>query len=656
MKKKLLIVAVVACVAVGAFFAYDKFKPLAAPAEALPEHDDSIVGRFENLNQYLSVLTLTRQALAVYPNVVNALEIPVDADLPDICDRPVIVSIYRENTRPLWGVGEPNCLEKMGVGQRTGCVHDAVLCAAYQIAQQKAFQTSYAIKMDEVAVRVDVVDKIKRLKPQKNGEPDASIEPGVHGLMLQTQERATYQPPFSYIIYGWETDDRSRRGRTRRQLGYLTDDAGVGSWKRYPTYRFTTHAILQHRPDFMPFVILRDAPQIKRFGPQEIGRAAIDGGRYLDNTFDHGQKRFRYRFDPITVEKGGFLDYDTVHHAGAVYALFRLYKASHKDEFLDVGRGSLDFILRGLQPPLLEPELLAVKRMQVTQLGATALSLAALTELPDKMLSMIGIERISRLARFVVNMQEPDGRFFDYYWFRLLGYMPKKPVRPFQGEALYALAKYFKVNPNVEWLLAARRAAEWQIQQFELDGIADPWAVQGLVELYDIDPNPRYAEACLKMANGLLEKQYGSHRYKRDPYPDYRGGFATSRPPRTITTARRIEGLIAGHWLAYRLGKDTRPYAEAVMRGTHFLLQNQYRRDNTYYVNLPEETRGAFRNSPIDPVIEINTQQHAISALVAAYDVAYMLQTGNVPDEFQAEGTGMVEDRLEMGGKVQPKP
>jgi hypothetical protein len=655
MKKWFVIAATLLATAAVVLVMVRPFEPAPTPGEPFGERPDTIAPAFRNLDNYLSMFTLVRDALTAYPDVQKALAIPVDPDLPDLCDRPVLVSIYRENTPPLWGVGTENCLADLGLEKRTGCLHDAILCATYQITmQEKIFKKFYGVKLDQVAVRVDVLDRARLLKSTKKNIKKDNVEPGVHGLILQNGSKLTFQPPFSYLIYSWETDDHSRQGRLRRQLNYLADDAGVRDWSDYPIYRFNAHSVLQHRPDFMPLIVLRDAPIIKRFGSREIGRAAIDSGRYLNATFDFHQKRFRYIFNPVTLERSSFLEYETVHHAGAVHALFKLYKASHKEEFFDMCQASFDFLVRHISPPLLEPDLLAVKRLQVTQLGSTALTLLALTELPDKLVDMIGVDRINRLARFLVEMQEKDGRFYDFYWQRLLGYMPRTPVPSFQGEAFFALTRYYKANANVEWLLAARHAAERLIAQYRRDGRVDPWTLQGMVELYDIDPNPEYAEIAFAMASELLGKQYGDPTYKRPPYPDYHGGFNTSRPPRTLTAARRVEALLAVHWLAYRLGKDTKPYTDAIMRGTHFLLQNQYRRDNTYYVNLPEATRGAFRGGLIDPAIRVDFNQHAIIALTGAYDLAYMQETGRVPDEFQAEGTGRIEDTLEMGGKAGP--
>jgi hypothetical protein len=509
--------------------------------------------------------------------------------------------------------------------------------------------------LDEVTVRVDIVNQLAPFHVSKKNLSKQRHEPGVFGLILQNGKRLTFQPPFSYLVHSWERDDQSRTDRLRFQLGELADAAGVGrgGWTRYPLYQFNCFSVLQHRPDFMPVLLLRDAPVIKKFTSQDIGRAAIDAGRHLRKNFDFQQQRFRYRFNPITMKKGEYLEYEEADHAGAVYALLKLYKASRKDEFFDVGQSSLDYLVKHTEPPLLEPDWLAVQRFHMAKLGASALTLLAANEMPPKLLQRVGVDRINRLARFLVEMQETDGSFYDFYWQRLLGYEPRKRSTFFAGEALLALARYYKNNQNVDWLLAARRAAARQIDEFNKRRVPNPWVIQGLAELYTVDPNPLYADTVLAMADALRETQWGNPAYGRNSFADYQGGFSGQTPPRTATAARNIEGLLAAHWLAHKLEKDPQPYADAVLRAVHFVLQNQYRRDNTYYVNRPEETRGAFRGSPIDPEIHLAYNYHAIVALTGAYDVAAMVETGKIPEEFKAEGTKELEDSMQMGGKAE---
>jgi hypothetical protein len=627
--------------------------PRAAAAPPLAPITEPVV--FANINPYLAMFSFVRSSLAKYPDVKKALDIPRDPDLPQICDRPAIVSIYRENSPPLWGVGTPNCLAALGLRPKTGCFDESLLCAAYQITQQKEFKKFYMVKLDQVAVRIDVVNYLRPFQATRKDLRKDWVEPGVHGLLLQDGPRLTFQPPFSYLIYSWETDDTRRTARLRRQLEDLGKSAGVGAerWWKYPIYRFQCLSMLQHRPDFVPLLVLRDAPQIKKFGSAEIGRAAIDAGRHLARTFDLRERHFRRLYNPVTQDKGGWFGYDIVDHAGVVYSLFKLYAASHREELVPAGQGAVELLVQHVEPPLLEPDLLAIQRRQMMPLGGSALFLLSATEMPERLRRRVGVDRINRLARFLVEMQEQDGRFYDFYWQRLFGYRARHADAAFAGETLFALARYFKINANYEWLQAARAAAAQQIAQFNKDHAVNVWTMLGLGALHDVDPDARYVDACLAMADRLLARQWGNPNFEKPPYPDYAGGFGPARPPETLTAAVNVEGLLVAHWLAYQTGRDPAPYADGVLSGTHYLLQNQYRRDNTYYVNRPEETRGAFRASLIDPVITMDLNQHAIMALTGAYDVATLRETGQPPKEFKAEGTKELEDRMEAGGKVE---
>ncbi len=609
-----------------------------APPNALSPLDEPLPQI--RLNGQLAMFTLVRQALALYPDMRRILELPKDPDLPPICDRPIIVSIYAETGPPLWGVGAQ------------GCMHKSLLRAVYQITQDPNFKKYYLLNLDKVAVRLDVVTNRQRLDLSKKNISKVSVEPGVHGLLLQNGDEMVYQPPFAFMIYSWERewDGKQRTARLKAQLRYLAKAADIGKndWDEYPIYRFRTTALLQHRPDFIPLPLYRDAPFIRRFSSREVGRAAVDAGRYLNKTFSGPTQRFRYEFNPITVRKSNYFSYNTVSHAGTVYALLRLYQASRKAEFYPLVQAATEFLMRNTKPPLLEPDLLCVERNYVAQLGATALTLMALCELPKDMLERIGTDRVNRLARFLVEMQEDNGRFYDYYWQRLVDYLPKRSEPMFAGEAFLALVRYYRVNPNVEWLAAARLAAQRQIADFARTNEPDYWTVQALAELYEQDPDPRFATTCFAMADRYLRQQWGNPLMARKtPYADYQGGFDTNTPPRTVAAASRIQALLAAHKLAFRVNRDPKPYAEAILSATRFLMQNQYRRDNAYYVHMQDEVRGGFRGSLIDPTIRIDYCQHAILALTGAYDIAYMRETGQVPTELQSEGTRELQDDLE---------
>jgi len=607
------------------------------PTQPLPEISGSLPKW--GLNANLAMFSLVREALSLYPDMRRILEVPDDPDLPDICDRPVVVTILRENNPPVWGVGSQ------------GCIRESLLRAVYQLTQDENFQRFYMLDLSKITVRIDILYSRKQLDLTDLSK--VRVEPGIHGLILQNGDQLTFQPPYAFLYYSWEEEKRGRGIRTRRlekQLDYLSEAAevGEGNWRDYPIYRFLTISFLQHRPDFVPLRVFRDASLIKNFRSSQIGRAAIDAGRYLDKTFNYHSQRFRYRFNPVTLEKSSYTTYNSVLHAGTVYGMVSLYKASQKEEFFNVTHSSMDYLIKRISPPLLEPELLCVKRSYVAQLGTSALTLIALSELPEKLLSNIGIPRINRLARFISEMQESDGRFYNFYWQRLIGYMPQKQSAYFAGESLLALVRYYKINPNVEWLHAARSAADFQIKEFERTGKPNTWTIQGLAELHEIDPQHRYAEACFAMADYLLRHQWGNPLKKRRViYPDYRGGFDNTTPPRTADTARRLEALLAAHRLAFQMDKDTSFYEKSILAATYFILQNQYRRDNIYWIKLPDQVRGAFRNGLIDPEIRMDTCQHAIVALTGAYDVAYMRETGKVPTEFRAEGTQALVDDLQ---------
>jgi hypothetical protein len=93
---------------------------------------------------------------------------------------------------------------------------------------------------------------------------------------------------------------------------------------------------------------------------------------------------FPLLLNPIHDPQQQPLNYDMVSHDGSLFAMFKLYKDSRKEEFLRrLPLASITW-LRHVDPPLLDPELLSVRHKQMARLGASALLMLALTELPDK--------------------------------------------------------------------------------------------------------------------------------------------------------------------------------------------------------------------------------------------------------------------------------
>jgi hypothetical protein len=105
------------------------------------------------------------------------------------------------------------------------------------------------------------------------------------------------------------------------------------------------------------------------------------------------------------------------------------------------------------------------------------------------------------------------------------------------------------------------------------------------------------------------------------PDLDYIGGFDDANPPRTVSAARFAQGLCIAHALAKKLGKPTERYRQAMELAGKFILQQQLRPENSFFiVNLAQALDG-FHQSPIAFDLRIDYAHHAIMAALASADI-----------------------------------
>ena len=566
--------------------------------------------------QLEAMFKLVRTGLALYPDMEKALKLPKDPALPDLCDTDIAVTVFNEGNPQITGIGFQ------------GCAHERILRAVYKLTLNPEFSRKYLLKLKSTKIKIDVVTYRNKLNLKKLKK--VKVEPGVYGLMVMKNEEPVYQLPSDFIHFGWEPESHSRLARIKKQLSELMTQAALpdDAWKELPIYRIFTLSYLQNLPDEPALPLYRANILIKNITPTHVEQSAVAAGKWLINHIEPTD-RFTHNFNPVTRETPSFFTFSPTAHAGCAYSLIYLYNRTLEPKFLEGGERALRFLQRHMRQPVLEPEILSVQHpiFNTSELSASAMTLMAFCELPEAQFSQIGIETANRLARFILEMQLDDGHFYEIYYHKLAGYQPKSDLRYFEGEALLALVRYYKKNPNLQWLESARLAAGAQIDLFEKSGVANYWTVQALAELYSIDPTPTYAKSALKMADALLDDMYVGK-----PYPDYEGGFKPSHPPRTSSSAGKIEALISASRLSQYLGEDTSKYDHAVMEGTRFLIWNQYRPDNSYWVATPEQVEGAIRDGLIDVNVYANTMRHTVAALAGAIPISK-----NVAAEEQAE-------------------
>ncbi|MCB1054153.1 MAG: hypothetical protein KDD11_01410 [Acidobacteria bacterium] len=349
--------------------------------------------------------------------------------------------------------------------------------------------------------------------------------------------------------------------------------------------------------------------------PEGLLAAAVLGGDYLLR-HQHPDGSFDYTYQVKTDEVGG--SYNLLRHAGACYSLFELYEATRDKRYLEAGSRGLEWLRQHFRGPKPEDEaqgfLAVVSPGEEAKLGGAALAVLAMLRYQQVTGDDRWLPDMKRLARFMVFQQDEDGKFASKYFY---GKPDPKPFDSiyYPGEAILALARLSRIDPEGPWLEASMDGAGWLIGVRDLGKTVDRlphdhWLLIGLDELYQLSDQGRtfYIHG-RRIADSILRAQR-----RRAQFPDWVGTFYT--PPRSTPTATRAEALVAMAKMAHRAGDDTRRYIDALRLMAAFERRTQLYDESLLYAPRPDLARGGFRRGLDHWEVRIDYVQHNLSALL----------------------------------------
>ena len=355
--------------------------------------------------------------------------------------------------------------------------------------------------------------------------------------------------------------------------------------------------------------------------------------------------RFVYSFFPVANRVD--TSYNMVRHAGAVYAMLELAgrssgRQSPNADLLAAADRATDYLLGAVRPcPRLryEPKLgdvpdhhrrhgLCLVEANESKLGGHGLAVLALLQHPDLDAHPERLEVAIGLGERILSVLQPDGRFEPHKVRWSDGTHFRYESEYYPGEAIYALARLFRVTGERRWLDAARRASDYRVRvRYAPDGgftdetiPHDHWLAYGLRELAELDPRPWDAEYLRRLGRLIA----GAQHREIDP-PDWAGGFY--EPPRAAPTATRAEALgsiLTALGGPYADGPDAasteelETIADALCHALAFQLRAQYSPARAFDYEEPQRALGGISGSLTDDEIRIDYPQHTSSSLVTA--------------------------------------
>jgi uncharacterized protein YyaL (SSP411 family) len=381
------------------------------------------------------------------------------------------------------------------------------------------------------------------------------------------------------------------------------------------------------KPTFIAIILLALGAPVRsellndRGFAQELNRARLidaaqAGGDYLlrtqkaDGSFNYYYDAAEDRFEPRR--------YNIVRHAGAAVALFDLYHATRGARYLESARRAVRFLTTRFRRASGTQGTYVLDYDGKAKLGANGLALVALARQMELDPKSGNRKSAEELARLILALQRKDGSFQMRHTLQATEQVQFESLY-YPGEAMLGLIRLHLLNHDARLLDAARRGADYLIEQQQnmSELPADAWFMQALEALYNIGHEKRYARHAIALADAMIADQY-----TEDAAEGYAGGFGPGSP-RATPAASRAEGLVA----AYRIARSTGDLradkiADALRACARFQLAQQLT-DHNPGVNNPRRAAGGFREGLTSTKIRIDYVQHNISSLLGIAETLY---------------------------------
>ena len=496
-------------------------------------------------------------------------------------------------------------------------------------------------------VELDVVVERKTLAELDRRRFIVAFDPGIQGLAYTAGGRTDYFTPIA-LFRNWGTLGAARSAD-------MVKAAYAAQESREPPLpeaveQIQTLGFVEKWPGGPVFPLYRGNVLLPPPSPQEIERAMLRAGRWFLQA-QQADGSFLPNYFP--ADEGSEPTYGVTDHVRATVALALLYHHTHDQVYADAcdravqycyapefanedhkGRfwlsvNATDRAGRSVEEPseltdLQHGIIQRANRPAKEEIAPSALLLTALCyrALDDATPTADG--RMNSLGLYLCESVAPDGRLYAS------SRGAEDKTGPFSAngvtyaEALTALDLLQKVAPTKERREAAALIAD-MLATFPpdvrvlTDDIAMGRVATALAAHYRVSRNEKHAQAVLKIANVLLARQITA---EKAPFADYAGGFVEGRiPPDMQGAAAGASGLAAAYEAASMLQRPARQYPAPVRSAALFLMNMQYRPENTFYLAQRDLLIGAFRRSPEDLGLHLGATAESVPALMAAFAV-----------------------------------
>ena len=253
--------------------------------------------------------------------------------------------------------------------------------------------------------------------------------------------------------------------------------------------------------------------------------------------------------------------------------------------------------------------------------GGPALALMAMTKYRKLTNDPRYDNYITKLANFLLWMQEPSGKIRSMY---ITNGIPGGEDNPFYpSESLLGLTLVYKLTGEAKYLTALEKAYKYYRNRDNFDYLASantpfiPWSTSAFSELYLLTGNYSYADFAFEMIDHRLKSQVTNTNYY-----DQFGHSLLGCISKSVAVSSTLEGLGDCYAAAVEANDSQRmnDYEYRMRIGMEWVLTLQMRYAECEAMNLthPERAFGGFRHSfeySDNMTMRNDYTQHTISAL-----------------------------------------
>ena len=211
---------------------------------------------------------------------------------------------------------------------------------------------------------------------------------------------------------------------------------------------------------------------------------------------------------------------------------------------------------------------------RLARVGAAGMALAGLSDLCGKEISL---DKLTKIADFIISMQLPGGWFNPVYDLNSKSAVQQTDDINYQGQAALGLLTLYEKYPHPKYIKAARKAllclAYARKDKEEVP--YDYWAMIATEKLFHHTKGRLTADEIELLQNHMLSMtQYVVNNQIKNPDNPLCGGLKEDTRPASI--APMIEGLISAFNCIEIENVDVRmPMMKAIYLGTNFLRHQQ---------------------------------------------------------------------------------